>query len=182
MLLIAPSLLQRAVSPALPLCFAPSSEEHPCEPCSWFCWGQLCEQRLLERGASGKQFAAGGFPWSPLGCALGSGTALSPARSIGEGPASNCLEASPCLPVTHSHAGASLSSLQAALKTAAEMVLVGSLQAEQGGGKEGEERFIFGWGLFSFCCKDDPFQGVPVQHGLGVGFGIAPVAAGGRQL
>lgn len=44
---------------------------------------------------------------------------LSHAPSLGKGPASNCLEDSPCLPVIYSHAGASLSSLQAGLKTAA---------------------------------------------------------------
>lgn len=41
------------------------------------------------------------------------------APSLGKGPASNCLGDSPCLPVIYSPAGASLSSLQAGLKTAA---------------------------------------------------------------
>lgn len=44
---------------------------------------------------------------------------FSSASSLGKRPVSNCLENSPCLPVLYSNAGASLSSSQAGLKTAA---------------------------------------------------------------
>lgn len=69
------------------------------------------------------------------------------------------------LPVTHSHAGASLSGLQAALKTAAEMVLVGSLQAEQGGGGRGRNVLFLAGGCLVFAARTILSKASPCSTG-----------------